>query len=117
MEIYLIEGNSGDEAYSYSFVLDRAFKVKLDAEVAIAQIEELMKDGMLIRVALIAKAQRARTDPRVAPDQRWANYEAIQEELRASDVDYVARVNAIVPDAIHDIYQDISWDVKTVELV
>jgi hypothetical protein len=29
----------------------------------------------------------------------------------------VARVNAIVPDAIHDIYQDISWDVKTVELV
>ena len=117
MDIHLIEGSAGDEAYSYNFVLDRAFVLKLDAEVVIAQIEEIMKEGQAARLALMKEAEAARTDARVSPDQRMANYWQIQETLRASDQAYVARVNAIIPDTIHDIYQDISWDVKTVELV
>jgi hypothetical protein len=116
-QVYVIEGSSGDEAYSYSFVLKRAFNVKLDAEVVVAQIEELMTEGQAKRQAFHKLAEAQRVDARVSPDQRMLNYRATYAEMRLSDEEYVARVNAIVPETVTDIYQNISWDVIELELV
>lgn len=116
-QVYVIEGSSGDESYSYSFVLKRAFSVKLDAELAVAQIEEIITEGQAMRQEMHKLAESQRVDARVAPDQRIVNYRETYEKMRESSIDYVARVNNIIPDTITDIYQDTSWDVVELELV
>lgn len=115
--VYTIEGSSGSEAYSYTFTLKRAFTSKLDAEIAVAQIEELLTEGRTRREELMKKARSAQTNARVNPQQRVVDYRMALADVAASDAQFVEKVNSVIPDAVDDISQEIFWEVVELELV